>query len=143
MTGVSVGGRIAGVPAPVVRRAVRTVLRGERRDAMVSITFLGPMAMRRLNRRHMKHDRPTDVLSFALALPGGGLAGDIYLCRSVAADQARDAGVSLREELVRLVVHGVLHVLGYDHPDGRGRERSAMWRKQERYVRRVIHPVAR
>ena len=44
----------------------------------------------------------------------------------------------LREELVRLVVHGTLHVLGYDHPDGPGRTRSAMWRRQERYVRRLM-----
>ncbi|HXJ29862.1 MAG TPA: rRNA maturation RNAse YbeY [Gemmatimonadales bacterium] len=44
----------------------------------------------------------------------------------------------LREELVRLAVHGTLHVLGYDHPDGPGRTRSAMWRRQERYVRRLM-----
>jgi ssRNA-specific RNase YbeY (16S rRNA maturation enzyme) len=44
----------------------------------------------------------------------------------------------LHEELVRLVVHGTLHVLGYDHPDGPGRTRSAMWRRQERYVRRLV-----
>jgi probable rRNA maturation factor len=40
----------------------------------------------------------------------------------------------VREELIRLVVHGTLHVLGYDHPDHGERERSPMWRRQERYV---------
>ena len=136
MTDVNVGGRFPGLPAPVVRRAVQTVLRGERRRAVVSVTFLGPTSMRRLNRKHKKHDRPTDVLSFALAMPDGRLAGDIYVCRAVAAVQAKEAGVGLREELVRLVVHGVLHVLGHDHPD-RNRERSLMWRRQERYVQRA------
>ena len=93
--------------------------------------------MRQLNRKHKKHDRPTDVLAFALGLPGDGLAGDVYVCRAVAAAQAKEAGVGLREELVRLVVHGVLHVLGHDHP-ARNREGSPMWRRQERYVRQIL-----
>jgi probable rRNA maturation factor len=44
----------------------------------------------------------------------------------------------VEEELVRLTVHGTLHVLGYDHPDGPGRTRSQMWRRQERHVRRLM-----
>lgn len=137
MTDVDVGGRVVGLSAAAVRRAVRTVLEGERRQAIVSVTFLGPVAMRRLNRKHKKHDRPTDVLSFALVLPDGRLAGDVYICRAFAAEQAKGAGVGLKEELVRLVVHGVLHVLGYDHPETE-REVSLMWRRQERYVRKIL-----
>jgi probable rRNA maturation factor len=53
----------------------------------------------------------------------------------VAAREAAAHGVTLREELLRLVVHGTLHVLGHDHPEGAGRERSPMWRAQERYLR--------
>ena len=45
----------------------------------------------------------------------------------------------MEQELVRLAVHGTLHVLGYDHPNGAGRTRSAMWRRQERYVRRLAN----
>jgi probable rRNA maturation factor len=132
-----VGGRILALPAPVVRRAVTTVLQGERREAVVSVTFLGPRAMRRLNRTHKRQDRPTDVLSFTLAMPDGRLAGDIYVCRAVAAKQAKQMALGLKEELVRLVVHGVLHVLGYDHPEAE-RERSPMWQRQERYVEKVL-----
>jgi probable rRNA maturation factor len=121
-----------------LRRAVRTVLNGERRrDAAISLTFLGPTAMRRLNRRHLGHDRSTDVLAFALPV-GGLVMGDIYVCRAVAAEEARHRGIPLREELLRLVIHGLLHVLGYDHPASRGRESSAMWKKQERYLARVL-----
>jgi len=110
------------------------VLRGERRDALISLTFLGRDAMRRLNAEHRGHDRATDVLAFALSQPGRLPVGDVYVCPWVAARQAEAHGVSVREELVRLIVHGTLHALGRDHPEGAGRTRSAMWRRQERYV---------
>jgi probable rRNA maturation factor len=134
---VEVGGRPA-LPAATVRRIVRGVARTERatRLAGVSVTFLGPARMRALNRAHLRHDRVTDVIAFGLELPDGRLEGDVYLCRAQAERQAREIGVPLRQELVRLVVHGTLHVLGYDHPAGADRARSPMWRRQERYVRR-------
>lgn len=92
--------------------------------------------MRRLNAEHFGRDRVTDVIAFPLPLPDGGLAGDIYVCRAQAVRSAREAGVSLRQELIRLVIHGTLHVLGYDHPEGSAaRMRSPMWRRQERLVR--------
>lgn len=127
-------GRRLPVPAPLVRRVVATVLRGERRRAIISVTFLGREAMRRLNAEHKGHDRPTDVLSFALADPAGGTVGDVYVCRWVAAREARARGIPLRQELIRLVVHGTLHALGREHPEDEGRMRSPMWRRQERYV---------
>jgi probable rRNA maturation factor len=129
-----VSGRGTPLSSEAVRRIVNAVLRGERRDALISITFLGRDAMRRLNGEHRGHDRPTDVLAFALTQPGRLAMGDVYVCPWVAARQAQVHGVSVREELVRLVVHGTLHALGWDHPEGPGRTRSAMWRRQERYV---------
>ena len=133
---VQVAGR-AALPAATVRRAVRAVLAGERRDAAVSVTFLGPARMQALNRDYLGHDRPTDVIAFGLEQPGEGLVGDVYVCRAVAEREARRRGIGLRQELVRLVVHGTLHVLGWDHPDGAERERSPMWKRQERYVTRL------
>lgn len=133
---VRVTGR-AALPAATVRRIVRAVLAGERRHAAVSVTFLGPLRMRALNRDHLGHDLPTDVLAFALAQPDGALVGDVYVCRAVAEREARRRGIALRQELVRLVVHGTLHVLGWDHPGDDARERSAMWKRQERYVARL------
>ncbi|MCU0256602.1 MAG: rRNA maturation RNase YbeY, partial [Vicinamibacterales bacterium] len=63
--------------------------------------------------------------------------GDVYVCRAVAEGEARRRGLPLRQELVRLLVHGTLHVLGWDHPDDDSRLRSPMWRRQERYVARL------
>jgi probable rRNA maturation factor len=134
MSEVVVGGRPRPLPDAEVRRAVEAVLRGEGREALVSVTFLGREAMRQLNLRHKGRDRPTDVLAFSLGDPSGRVAGDVYVCPWVAAREARARGIPLREELLRLVVHGTLHALGDEHPEDAGRTRSPMWRRQERYV---------
>jgi probable rRNA maturation factor len=113
------------------------VLRAERaRDARISITFVGARRIATLNERHLGHSGATDVISFALPpdTRDAPLAGDIYIAPDVARRNAREHGTSVREELTRLVVHGVLHVLGFDHPDGRARSASPMWRRQESIV---------
>ena len=103
----------------------------------MDITLLSGVAMRRLNRRATGHRGLTDVIAYALPQPDGTLLGDVYICPAAAARELKNGG-RMDEELVRLAVHGTLHVLGYDHPQGPGRTRSAMWRRQERYVRRVL-----
>jgi probable rRNA maturation factor len=133
---VRVSGRRPALAAATVQRVVHGVLCAERRTADMSVTFLGAVSMRRLNGGYLGRDRTTDVISFGLAGPDGRLAGDVYICRAVAARNARRHGIPLRQELVRLVIHGTLHALGYDHPDGDLRTRSPMWRRQERYVKR-------
>lgn len=121
-------------------RVAARVLRWEgARRARVELALLGPTAMRRLNRRATGRRGLTDVIAFTLPQPDGAVLGDVYICPAAARGfVARDGAATLAEELVRLAVHGTLHVLGYDHPDGRGRMRSAMWRRQERYVRRLV-----
>jgi probable rRNA maturation factor len=132
---------LSGIRVPVSRRRVvdivQTVLRAERvRDAIISVTFLSATDMTSLNRAHLGHRRPTDVISFELGRSLGRTIGDVYICPSVARDNAARAGITFAEELKRLLVHGTLHVLGYDHPVGRGRERSRMWQRQEVLVAR-------
>lgn len=102
----------------------------------IDITLLSAAAMRRANRRATGRRRLTDVIAYPLPQPDGALLGDVYICPAAA--RAATNGVGLNEELVRLAVHGALHVLGYDHPQGAARTRSRMWRLQERYVRRLI-----
>jgi probable rRNA maturation factor len=131
---VVVQGRGLPLSRALIRRVVETVLKAERRQGLISVTFLGRDSMRRLNAAHKGHDRPTDVLSFPLVAPGGQIVGDVYICPWVARREAEARGIPLREELIRLVIHGTLHVLGHDHPEGAERTRSGMWRRQERYV---------
>ena len=108
-----------------IRRAVEKI--GELydvADAEVSITLTDDAHIHTLNREYRAVDRPTDVISFALneseepAIAGGpsvNILGDIILSVERAAEQAADYGHSLRRELVFLTVHGMLHLLGYDH----------------------------
>ena len=137
-TDVSIAGRHPPLGRRTVEQAVRTVLEGEGREVSISVTFVGRDRMRRLNAAWKRKDRPTDVLAFSLPAPAGDLAGDVYVCRAVAVDHAAALAISAREELLRLVIHGTLHVLGYDHPDGVRRTRSVMWRRQERYLACVV-----
>ena len=132
---VVVAGRSHPLSRAEVIRTAAQVLRAERRSAALSVSFLGRERMQGLNARWKGRRHPTDVLAFPLPLPRGALAGDIYICPWVAAREAEARGIPLRQELRRLVVHGVLHVLGYDHPEGERRTRSPMWRRQERYLR--------
>jgi len=124
-----------------VREAAIAALTAERvRDAMLSITFVGRAAISALNRRYLGHRGPTDVISFGLGRPGnrGAVIGDIYICPEIARDNAKRQGVPIGEEILRLVVHGTLHVLGHDHPTGASRTTSPMWRRQERILASVV-----
>jgi probable rRNA maturation factor len=131
-------------PVPLARERVadiaRVVLRSEGvRDALLSIAFVSPRDIARLNRRHLGHRGATDVISFQLTRNRREpVIGDIYIAPEVARDNARSHGVGIREELARLVVHGTLHVVGHDHPEGVGRTGSPMWKRQEALVRRAL-----
>ncbi len=128
-----------------IAELVRGVLRAERiRHAMISVTFLGDRHMAALNREHLGHSGPTDVISFGFAAAGAGspLVGDIYIAPEVARRNARRFGIGLRQEIARLVVHGTLHVLGHEHPDDAAREESPMWRRQEALVQRLLEGSA-
>ena len=102
---------------------------------MLSIAFVGRDRMRELNRRWKGRRAPTDVLAFPLAGARRALCGRRLHLSLDGGENARALGVPLRQELTRLVIHGVLHVLGYDHPETTGRTASPMWRRQERYLR--------
>ncbi len=121
----------------LVRQAVREALAREEFDAPaeVSVTLVDNEAIHALNREYRKVDRPTDVLSFPMFdedFEDGErvVLGDIVLSLEKAASQAEEYGHSLEREVAFLVVHSVLHLLGYDHEEGRAAE-SEMFARQE------------
>ncbi len=120
-----------------IRRAAIAALESERTDsALLSIAFVGARAITELNRKYLRRRSATDVISFSLQNPvrGAAIVGDIYICPDIARKNAAAQRVSVKQEILRLVVHGVLHVLGRDHPEGASRTSSAMWRRQEEIV---------
>jgi probable rRNA maturation factor len=127
------------VARSVVAEIARRALRAEKvRDALISVTFVDTATIARLNRTHLGHAGPTDVISFQFKRlkRSDPVIGDVYICPKVARQNAAERNSGAREEIARLVIHGVLHVLGHDHPEGKGRESSRMWRRQEQLVRR-------
>ena len=143
--GVSSDGVKTAVSAVRLAEVARVVLRAEGvRDALLSVILLSRSAMARLNRRHLGHAGSTDVISFGFAPgPGVGVVGDVYICPEVARRNAKIAGCGVREELVRLVIPGTLHVLGWDHPGTADRTTSPMWVRQERLLAAVARRSAR
>jgi probable rRNA maturation factor len=142
---VSTNGIRTALGRAAIADTARAALRAEKvSHALLSVTLLDRRAIARMNRLHIGHTGPTDVISFGFtrAADGDPVIGDIYIAPDVARENARASGVTVREELARLVVHGTLHVLGYDHPETDGREQSEMWKRQERIVKR-LGPKAR
>lgn len=121
-----------------LRAAVAITLEIEARDGVeLSLTLLGDDEIQELNREYLGHDRPTDVISFTLGDPDD-LVGDVYLGVEQARRQAAEHGVPIAEELLRLAIHGTLHVLGHDHPEGEERYGSPMFERQEHIVRAML-----
>lgn len=127
------------VPRTLLRSGVRAALRQHAvADGEVSLTLLADDEIAALNRQYLRHAGPTDVISFALFQPPEPLLGDIYIGVAQALKEAASRAIPVEQELLRLAVHGTLHVLGHDHPAGAGRTRSRMWRLQEDILAAVL-----
>jgi probable rRNA maturation factor len=87
----------------------------------ISILFVGDQGIRDLNQQFRNIDRPTDVLSFPqvlvgeLEIPGALVLGDVAISLETAQCQSEEHGLSFEEELTLLLIHGILHLLGYNH----------------------------
>ncbi len=111
------------------------------RSPELVLAFVGEAAIRKLNREHLGKDKVTDVLSFPLgrqAADGKFYLGDIVIAPARAARQAREKGHGLEKELGILVIHGFLHLIGYDHGGYRIEKEEA--RARERFLGRGRRP---
>lgn len=108
------------------RNRVVTKTRARGADqADLRLVVVGRAHSRRLNSKYRRKDRPTDVLSFGSSGPGEGL-GELVLCGPVIRRQAAQHGLSFHEEMDYLIIHGFLHLLGYDHERSRREEKTMM-----------------
>jgi len=122
---------------PILRRAALAAFESQgEHDGEVSYTFVSTQEIRVLNRDYLERDGSTDVIAFELG-EGSSLVGDIYISPEVAAANAVEHGELEQTEILRLVVHGSLHVAGLDHPEGPERETAAMFALQEELLRSI------
>ena len=106
---------------------------------LLSIEIVGDGRMRRLNRGYRRRDRTTDVLAFATREgpgPSSLLLGDVVISLPQAIRQAHENKQPVDHELVRLLIHGVLHLCGYDHERGAGEARRMALRERQ-VLRRI------
>ena len=111
----------------------------DRRESELSLALVGNREIRELNARYRHKNEPTDVLSFpsGSAPPGGRrILGDVVISIERAEEQARDRGRRLQDEMEELLIHGILHLLGYDHE--RSRREAEVMRRMEKKIRRAL-----
>lgn len=131
---------------PTMRKAVRLALNYKNLKTTdpyeVSVIFVDEARIREINNEFRHIDRTTDVISFAFAEGEGVqfapyLLGDLYICTDVVASHAEKYGTAFDEEMTFMVVHGTLHLLGFDHHKKREREEM---RTAENVVMRQLFP---
>jgi probable rRNA maturation factor len=110
-------------------------------EAELSVLLVSDRRIQQLNRQYLARNRPTDVLAFAQWEGGGETLrpdwlGDVVISVESAEEQAAQEGKGLNQELDLLLVHGILHLIGYEHT-GAPEEAAAMGRKQRQLLRRV------
>ncbi len=124
------------VPLRLLKAATREVLEGEGiQAATISIAIVDDSTMQRLNSKFLRHDYPTDVLSFVLDRDGTTLDGEIIVSADTAASSCETFGWSAQSELALYVIHGLLHLVGFD--DHSPADRRRMRAKEEEYLARL------
>jgi len=125
---------------PVDRRRMRSAVRMILRDhgiasGEISVAVVDDATSARLHREYLQEDGPTDVLSFPLEAADGYLEAEIVVSAETAAAAAPRFGLTPGDELLLYVIHGMLHLVGYD--DTTPRQRAAMRSQERRYVARI------
>ncbi|MCS7230287.1 MAG: rRNA maturation RNase YbeY [Candidatus Kryptonium sp.] len=124
------------LPTKKIRALVKNILNGEKLDfTEVNLIFIDDEMIHRINREFLKHDYPTDVISFELSdeLPVKSKVAEIYISIDRAIEQSKFYKVNLENEIARLVAHGLIHLAGYD--DKTTGEKLRMRRKESYYIK--------
>jgi probable rRNA maturation factor len=113
----------------------KKVLSGEnRRTENLSLAFVSKAEIKKLNKKFRRKNKATDVLSFGLKEKG--YLGEVIICPEVVKENAKKYGNTFKIELIKIFIHGVLHLLGYDHERSK-KEAIKMEKKQDFYLSKV------
>lgn len=127
-----------GVDKNLIEKISQSVLHGEKREGGISLAFVGPRRMREINKNYRGRNKVTNVLAFSekgifcekLAL------GEIIICLQAVRKGAQENKCGFEEELSRVLIHGILHILGYEH-EGDGRKADKMREREEHYLKKI------
>ena len=114
----------------------KKVLKGENRETTnLSIAFVNSKEIQKINKKFRKKDKPTDVLSFEKSSKFKDELSEVIICPDYV-KKNMDSRVSLKKELAKMLIHGILHTLGYDHEISI-LEGDRMFKKQEYYIAKI------
>ena len=111
-----------------LRKIAKIVLNKEKKKLDLSVALVGPSRIKELNKKYRKKNKTTDVLSFLY-----DTSGEIVICLGKVRQNAKKFGFSFKEELARVLVHAVLHLLGYEHEKSK-KEAEKMGGKENYYL---------
>ncbi|MFP4466636.1 MAG: rRNA maturation RNase YbeY [Candidatus Goldiibacteriota bacterium] len=122
-----------------IEKTVKKVIAAEKTggEMNVNVIFAGDALIKRLNRQFRKKDKTTDVLTFVYDADDCGYSGsDIYISVPTARKDALEEGKTIKEKTAELIIHGVLHTLGYDHKTQK--EYDGIKKLQEKYLKTAM-----
>jgi len=115
----------------------KKVLKGEHREREnLSIAFVVPAEIQKLNKKYRHKDKPTDVLAFEKVSDFKDEYAEVIICPEYIREQAKESKLPLKKELAFRLIHGILHVLGYDHERSAAEEKR-MFERQEYYFSKI------
>jgi len=115
----------------------KKVLKGENREKThLSIAFVTAEEIQKLNKKYRKKDKPTDVLSFETISDFKDECAEVILCPEYIKEKTKDSPRGLKKEMAYMLIHGILHVLGYDHEISKAEEEK-MFAQQESYFLKI------
>ena len=115
----------------------KKVLKGENKEKEnFSIAFINSLEIQKINKKFRKKDKPTDVLSFERSLNFKDDFNEVVICPEIVKEKIKDSATNLKKELSKVLVHGILHCLGYDHEISK-KEEVKMFKKEDYYMANI------
>lgn len=115
----------------------KKVLKGENKGKEhLSIAFVVPEEIQKLNKKYRKKDSPTDVLSFEKVTEFKDEVSEVIICPAIVREKSQNSSLPLKKELAKVLIHGILHVLGYDHERSKAEEEK-MFSKEAHYFSKL------
>ena len=115
----------------------KKVLKGENKEIeSLSIAFVDTKEIQKANKKFRKKDKPTDVLSFERNLDVEDDLNEVVICPEIVKENTKASNLNFKEELSRVLIHGILHTLGYDHEISK-KEEERMFKRDDYYLSKI------